>query len=128
MTISYAWTYLLVTDRRSFQYPKIILGEHEVEPNGRVAADGSPGPTDHGRVITVGVLVTVFLRRFQRFVNKNVSPHQGINFLFTITTLVLSFYICNINLFCRDYNNRNIIKVFIDNYLPLKSIRVEIQQ
>ena len=97
-------------------------------PNGRVAADGRPGRTDHGRVITVGVFVTVFLKRFQRFVNKNVSPHQGINVLFTITTLVLSFYICNINLFCRDYSNRNIIKVFINNYLPFKNTRVEIQQ
>ena len=47
MTIFCAWTYLLdsrclqmtpektevllVTDRRSFQYPKIVFGEHEIE-------------------------------------------------------------------------------------------------
>ena len=56
-------------------------------------------------MITVGVLVIVFI----------------IIIIYNFITLVLSFYICNINLFCKDYNNRNIIlvEVFINNDVPL---------
>ena len=56
-----------------------------------------------------------------------VIRHPGvfiIIIIYNVATLVLSFYICNINLFCRDYNNKNIIlvEVFINNYVPLKNM------
>ena len=60
---------------------------------------------------------SLYLKKFQRFENNHVSPHQGQNVFITITTLVLHFYICNNNLFHRIITI-NIIKVFYKKYLP----------
>ena len=60
---------------------------------------------------------SLYLKKFQRFENNNVSPHQSQNVLITITTLVLNLYICNNNLFYRIITI-NIIKVFYKKYVP----------